>query len=174
MKFTEIKISSLKNGNHNFHFDLNSSFLADFSSMFFTNPKVAIEVDLNLSETMIKVELGLKGTLELICDRSDETFDFQVDEKVLHFFKIGEEDRELSDELEVISKERTAIDLDQLIFDTLALSVPTKKLHPRFQDAESDNDADGILVYSSESDEKEKSSTEDPRWQKLKELSSLQ
>lgn len=173
MKFTEIKISGLKNGNHNFHFDLDSSFLTEFSTIFFDQPKVSVDVNLNLTETMIKADLDLKGILELVCDRSDETFDFHINFKVLHFFKIGDEEKELSDELEVISKERISIDLDQLIYDSLALSIPAKKLHPRYNDIDDDSNSDGILIYSSESDKETDNSEEDPRWQKLKELSSL-
>ena len=174
MKFTEIKISGLKNGNHDFHFELNSSFLTEFSTLFFDQPKLVIDVVLNMSETMIKADLKLKGTVELICDRSDETFDYQIDNEVVHFFKLGEEEKELSDELEVISKERVAIDLDQLIYDTVALSIPAKKLHPRFGNEDFDSNEEGFLVYTSEKEEKIENETSDPRWSKLKELSSLQ
>ena len=86
MKFTEIKISGLKNGNHDFHFELNSSFLTEFSTLFFNQPRLVIDVVLNMSETMIKADLKLKGTVELICDRSDETFDYQI--KIFPFLKV--------------------------------------------------------------------------------------
>jgi len=174
LKFTEIKISGLKNGNHNFHFKLNSSFLSDFSTLFFDQPRLDVYVVLNMSETMIKTDLKVKGQVELVCDRSDETFDYQIDNEITHFFKIGEEDKELSDELEVISKERVALDLDQLIYDTVALSIPAKRLHPKFGIEDFDSDSDGFLVYTSQKEEKIESETSDPRWSKLKELSSLQ
>ena len=127
-----------------------------------------------MTETMIKADLKLKGVVELVCDRSDETFDFQINNDIIHFFKIGEEDKELSDELEVISKERIAIDLDQLIYDTVALSIPAKKLHPKFGVEEFDTDNEGFLVYTSGKAEEQANEKSDTIWSKLKELSSLQ
>ena len=112
--------------------------------------------------------------MELVCDRSDETFDFQIDEHVVHFFNFGEEEKELSDELEVITKERVEIDLDQLVYDIIALAVPVKKLHPRYLTEDDDSETEHTLIYSSEPIESPKQNETDPRWSKLKELSSLQ
>ena len=176
MKHTVIKISGLKNGSHNFHFDLNSSFLAEFSTAIFDRPNVAVDVRLSLSELMIKTQVTVKGTVELICDRSDEVFDFKIDELVEHYFNFGEEEKELTDELEVINKERVEIDLDQLVYDTLALAVPVKKLHPRFigEEDDLDSESEGKLIYTSDSQAQIENTEADPRWSKLKELSSLQ
>ncbi|MGI9543667.1 MAG: YceD family protein, partial [Cyclobacteriaceae bacterium] len=59
------------------------------------------------------------------------------------------------------------LDLSQYIYEFVALSVPMKKLHPRF-DGEPSEDA---LVYSS-SDEMQTTEQEatDPRWAALKKL----
>jgi uncharacterized metal-binding protein YceD (DUF177 family) len=95
-----------------------------------------------------------------------------VNESVIHFYKFGEEEKELSDEMEIISKERVFIDLDQLVYDTVALSSPSKKLHPRFQSENEDIETDGVIVYSSDlsGDETGPTETIDPIWEKLKDL----
>lgn len=173
MKFTEIKISGLKDGNHSFHFSLDTRFLEDFSRTFFDLPVLSVDIDLLISETMLKADVKIQGEVQLICDRSLDTFSHRIDESVTHFFKFGEEEKELSDELEVISKERVKIDIDQLVYDTVALSLPSKKLHPRFRsDDDQEGDDEGIIVYSSEPQEEEADKTDkvDPRWEKLKDL----
>ncbi len=121
---------------------------------------------------MIKAEIQIEGDVQLICDRSLDTFSHRVNESVIHFFKFGEESKELSDELELIVKEQVYIDVDQLVYDTVALSLPSKKLHPRFTEAVEENEEEGIIVYSSEADPEEagKTETTDPRWEKLKDL----
>ncbi len=165
-------MSGLRDGNHEFLFSLDSGFLTEFSRTFFDLPQLSVRVNLLTSETMIKADIKIEGKVELICDRSLDSFSHEVNESVIHFYKFGEEEKELSDELEIISKERVVIDLDQLIYDTVALSLPSKKLHPRFHAENVDEDTDGVMVYSSELSGEETGPTEtiDPIWEKLKDL----
>lgn len=170
MKFTEVKISGLKNGEHHFEFELNSSFLADYSNQFFDKPSIQVIGDLLLSETMIKADLSIDGTVELICDRSLEPFISPVSLQETHFFKFGSEEKELTDELEVISKERVSLDFDQLVYDLIALSIPGKKLHPKFAEDELEDDEDGKVIFTTFDPEELVETSPDPRWAKLKEL----
>ena len=165
-------MSGLKDGNHEFLFSLDSGFLEEFSRAFFDLPQLSVRVNLLTSETMIKADVKIEGKVELICDRSLDSFSHEMNESVTHFYKFGEEEKELSDELEIISKERVYIDLDQLIYDTVALSLPSKKLHPRFQLDNEDDETDGVIVYSSDLSGEETGPTEtiDPIWEKLKDL----
>lgn len=170
MKFTEVKISGLKNGEHHFTFDLNSSFLAPFSNQFFDNPSIQVEAHLVLSETMIKADLKLEGTIELVCDRSLEPFLSPVSIQETHFFKYGLEEKELTDELEVISKERISIDFDQLVYDLVALSVPGKKLHPRFAAEEAEDEEEGKVIFTTLRPNEVEETSPDPRWAKLTDI----
>ena len=165
-------MSGLRDGNHDFLFSLDSGFLTEFSRTFFDLPQLSVKVNLLTSETMIKADVKIEGKVELICDRSLDSFSHEIYESVIHFYKFGEEEKELSDELEIISKERVFIDLDQLIYDTVALSLPSKKLHPRFQLENGDEDTDGVIVYSSDLSGEETGPTETiaPIWEKLKDL----
>jgi len=171
MKFTEIKISGLREGTHLFQFSLDDQFSESFSTDFFTCPKLEIEVSLQTSDTIIRAELAIKGNVVLVCDRSLEEFAYPVVENVTHFFKYGEEEKELSDEIDMISQERISLDFDQLVYDIVALSLPQKKLHPRFSDDTAENDEEGLMVYSSGNSEGETENDEnDPRWDILKNL----
>lgn len=172
MHFTEIQISGLREGIHTFRFALDSRFSAAFSEEFFHNPKLDVVVNLNLSETMIQAQLEISGTVELICDRSMDHYSNSIQEKLTHFYKYGEEEAELSDEMEIISPERVHLNLDQLIYDTIALSIPQKKLHPRFRENEESEDGsiEGALVYSTENQSDQEENERDNRWDILKNL----
>lgn len=177
MKFTEIEIAGLSEGLHSFDFQLNDDFLQSFSQDFFSKPVLFISIRLEISELMIKALISIKGQVQLVCDRSLDEFSHPVSIQTSHFFNFGEEEVELSDELEVIARDRLKIDFDQLIYDLVALSIPGKKLHPRFQ-ADDFNEAEehqeGEIIFStSDKDEPETiDSNLDPRWSKLKELNS--
>lgn len=172
MKFTEIKLSGLTDGPHSFGFQLDEGFLGDFSTAFFSKPNLSVSVRLLVGETMLKAQVSIEGTVCLICDRSLEEFNHPLLLNISHFFNFGDEEMELSDELDVISKDRVTIDFDQLVYDTVALSLPGKKLHPRLQVEELENDLEGEIIFSTLPEEStvEIEKTIDPRWAKLKEI----
>jgi uncharacterized metal-binding protein YceD (DUF177 family) len=115
------------------------------------------------------------GSVELICDRTLEPFDFPLDIEQKLILKYGEADEELTDEIEIISRNTQQINVAQYIYEFIGLAIPMKKLHPTLALADYQENEEGILVYSSETsgpeDEKE-SSTEatDPRFDILKKL----
>ena len=171
MKFTEIQISGLREGSHSFQFLLDSRFSDAFSADFFSEPSLKADVRLDTSETMLKAEIQITGSVELECDRSLEKFRTNVSEKVIHFYKFGEEEQELSDELDVISPERVHLDFDQLIYDTVALSLPQKKIHPDLlTEEDADEAAEGHLIYTSAAEIEEDNEKRDSRWDILKNL----
>lgn len=173
MKFTEIEIVGLSEGSHSFDFQLDAKFLEKFSTDFFNQPKLNVHIMLDISETMIKADISIQGQVNLTCDRSLDEFEHLISLQVRHFFNFGENETELSDELEVISRDKLSIDFDQLIYDSVALSLPGKKLHPRFGDEDNES-PEGQLIFSTKADNEAVENEEiiDPRWSKLKELNS--
>lgn len=167
MKFTEIKISGLKEGTHAFEFSLDNAFLDVFSRNLFDKPELHVQIGLLLTEHMITAQVQVSGSVELTCDRSLDLFREPIRVSATHYFKFGEEEQELSDELDVISKERVSLDFDQLVYDIVALSIPGRHLHPRFREEE-EAEGEGTLVYQSEPSDQTNETKPDPRWDLLK------
>lgn len=167
MKFTEIKISALREGIHSFEFRLDDAFSEAFSRDLFDKPRLEVNLDLEITDRMLTARLRISGSVEVVCDRSLDTYREPVDASVRHFFRYGEEEQELSDEMDIISKERIAIDFDQLVYDTVALSLPGRRLHPRYS-TEAEPEGEGLMVYRSSAEESSREGESDPRWEKLK------
>jgi uncharacterized metal-binding protein YceD (DUF177 family) len=86
-------------------------------------------------------------------------------------FKYGEEEAELSDEIIIINRDRVSLELGQYMYEFISLSIPIKKVHPKFQDDEDDDDdSEGKLIYSSETEISDEEKEVDPRWEILKKL----
>jgi uncharacterized metal-binding protein YceD (DUF177 family) len=153
---------------HHFSFSLDDEFLQHYGQGFLPSGQFSAEIVLDKHETFIEADFKIEGTTKLTCDRSLEVFDFPIhlEKKVL--FKYGEEDAELTDEIIIISRERTSLDLGQLIYEFIALSIPIKKLHPKFQDK--DDEGEGTMIYSSATDDETDEEEVDPIWEKLKKL----
>lgn len=121
------------------------------------------------TEHFIRAEFHLNAVVELICDRSLDSFDHEVDQDFEVLFKAEEveESADVNGSVRNYSDGGNAIDLSQDIMDTILLNLPTKKLHPRFLD-EDGNPTEFTEQSFGEAPEEEE--TIDPRWEKLKDL----
>jgi uncharacterized metal-binding protein YceD (DUF177 family) len=83
--------------------------------------------------------------------------------------KFGEEFNDDSDEILIIPQNSYQLDVSQLIYEMIVLSMPIKKVHPGIEDGTLDS---GMLKKLKEFTDKEQKESIDPRWEKLKELQS--
>jgi len=167
-----VNIIGLSNRVHTFNYQFSDEFFARYGTNLVSGGKFNAELVLDKHETFIEAEFKINGQAGLICDRSLDPFDFPVtiDKKVV--FKYGEEEKELSDEILLITRDTTSIDLGQLMYEYIVLEVPMRKLHPRFRDEEAeDENEEGKVIYSSSTDENDSEEEQiDPRWEQLKKL----
>ena len=171
MKLFGVNIVGLSFSKHEVDFDLGVSFFKQYGTDVVSEGSLKAQIELDKHETFIEATFKIEGTLQLTCDRSLETFTFplNINEKLV--YKYGDEDREISEDVMMIHRDTATLDLGQPMYEFIVLAVPMKKLHPRFQDEEeSEDDAEGKLVYSSSSETTEDDSTVDPRWEALKKL----
>lgn len=161
---------------HTYNFTLDApSFFSLFEDSIIQKGLLEANVDLEKTALHIRMNFSIKGTIELICDRSLDAFDFPIDCVHPLIFKYSEEEGEITEEIIGIKRETTKINIAQYIYEFINLEVPIKKLHPRFQDAEDQNDSDGIMIYSTETESEENNDSPsedliDPRWLALKSL----
>ncbi len=163
-----IDIYKLSDGLHNYQFEIGNSFFEAIEDSLIKKGKGVVEVELTKNDSFIKLDFDIKATLELTCDRSLDLFDFDIDGNHSMIFKYGEEDQEIDDEVVVITRNKQRINVAQYIYEFIGIEVPMKKLHPRYEDTDGEDE----LVYSSKKTEKETKEDEpiDPRWEKLKGL----
>lgn len=167
-----VNIIGLSNKAHQFQYEVGEVFFRQYGTDLINNGQFHVDVELNKHETFIEADFKIKGTATLICDRSLEPFDYPIKSKHKLLFKFGEADQEISDEIIMINRETATLELGQYIYEFIALAVPMKKLHPRFEaeENEQENEA-GKIVYTSESKEEPKEDEPtDPRWNILKKL----
>lgn len=167
MKAFSVDIVGLGNKVHEYEFKVDEQFFKHYGTELIEKGRLETAIKLDKRETMIEAHFNISGTVQLICDRSLEAFDHPVNVDKMVVFKYGHQEVELSDEIILITHETPQIDLGQFIYEFVALEVPMKKLHPRFQN-EATEEGDTI-IYRSELSKDEQSET-DPRWDALKKL----
>jgi uncharacterized protein len=161
-----INILGLSKKEHSFDFHLGETFFTQYGKEVVSGGEFEAKVILNKRETLIEADFTVQGKTHLICDRSLDPFDFpmEIDKKVI--FKFGEKAEEISDEIIVIPHDQDVLDVGQLMYEFIVLEVPIKKIHPRFEDDDEEENEEGKLIYQTEKDEE----AIDPRWEVLKKL----
>lgn len=127
----DIKIQSLSNNEHKFRFEFNQD-LFDFFSQEneIINTKGICEVSLIKSDLMLDVKFSIDGQTDLICDRTLKKFTYSLNSNKKILFKFGEEDQELSEEMVVIDRNKSKINMGKFIYEFFILELPVKRLHP--------------------------------------------
>ncbi|MDR6922182.1 MULTISPECIES: DUF177 domain-containing protein [Chryseobacterium] len=165
----DVSFSGLKNGKHEFKFEIDKTFFQLFDTeQEFTNPKIEVNILLEKHTTFLEFEIKVHGTVELICDITNEEFDHPIENHIKVLVKFGEEYDDSEEDVITIPAGDHAFNAAQLIYENVQLSIPMKKLSPNV----SDEDLELLDQFSpkdiEEAEEEEHES--DPRWDALKKL----
>jgi uncharacterized metal-binding protein YceD (DUF177 family) len=173
-----IDIYGLEDKQYDYDMESGDAFFEELEQDLIEQGHFKTHVVLTKSATMLQLRFHTEGSVRLICDRSLEPFDEPVlsDERLI--LKFGDHDEELTDEIEIISRNTNRINVARYIFEFIALSLPVKKIHPDLRNdggEEENDDTESVLVYSSSAanDTAEEQETTDPRWEALKKLKGL-
>lgn len=149
--------------------DGGAEFFNHFKVEAIENGTFQADIELTKSETMINLVFKLEGSLNLVCDRSLEEFDFPFSSEDSVILKFGDHDEELADGIRIINRNSQQINVGQDLYELISLSVPMKKLHPKFLNEDPEN-TDGFVVYSTISEEPKEVKIIDQRWAILNKL----
>lgn len=174
LKEFQVKILGLPVGQYHYSLPVTDAFFGAFEHSLVQKGKLTAEVSLDKSETLIRARFAITGTIELESDRSLELFDHPVSIVEELMYKFGDENREISEEMQQIAWETFALDLSQPIYEFLMLAVPMRKLKPEEEEEPEGGigDAERRLVYRSEDEnpEPEGNPEPDPQWEALRKL----
>jgi uncharacterized metal-binding protein YceD (DUF177 family) len=166
-----IDIINLKNQEYQYEFRIGPSFFIHFEGSEIEKSSLDCLIVLRKAEGFIEAKFHIHGKIELECDRSLEKFhhSLHLDKRIV--YKFGEEDREIDDEVELISQNRSSLDMSKYIYEFISMGIPMKKLHPRYKNEDQDYEED--LYYTSTDDNAQQEDDKgeiDPRWEALKKL----
>ncbi len=188
MKFLrsfDIDVIKFKEGVHEIDFSIEDNFFQQFEDNDIVEKGgLTVRVIMNKGANLIEMSFHIVGTVRLTCDRSLEEFDYPIDTTQEIIYKYGSEEKEIDEDVYMITRDTPSVNVAQLIYEFIILSLPAKKIHPDYRNELDDEDleAEGGYVYlddSFESDEERAEENEsgeneneiaDPRWEMLKKL----
>ncbi len=166
-----IEFKGLKEGLHEFDFEVDNKFFEHFEGSLVEKGEVKIVVLMEKRSTFIQLQLKINGGVELTCDRCLEKYKQEITNEAELFIKFGEETFDEDENVIWILPEEHAINLTQPIYEYVSLSIPLRHIHPKNKNGKRECDPKMLkkLKKYTHSKTEEKGST-DPRWDALKKL----
>jgi len=168
-----IEFKGLKEGLHDYEFEVNNSFFEHFREGLVEEGEVIIKVQLEKRSAFLKLNFAVSGWLQLVCDRCLENYQQDVELETELFVKFGEEKEfDEGDNVIWVLPEEHVLDLAQLIYEYVALSIPLRHVHPNEEGENSCNREmlEKIEIYTHSEEDDEEDDEIDPRWAALKNL----
>lgn len=167
----EVVFSGLKNGKHEFQFEINKAFFELFETeQEFTNPRITADILMDKHTTFLEFWIKTSGLVTLVCDITNEEFDYPIENEIKVLVKFGEEYDDSNEEVITIPETDHAFNVAQLIYEDVILSIPMKKISPNVDE----EDLEILDKYSpketEEANDESSEETVDPRWEALKKL----
>ncbi|ASE62895.1 DUF177 domain-containing protein [Chryseobacterium indologenes] len=165
----DVSFSGLKNGKHEFKFEIDKTFFQLFDTeQEFTNPRIEVAVLLDKHTTFLEFEIKIKGDVELVCDITNENFDYPIENEIKILVNFGEEYDDSNEDVITIPTSDHAFNVAHLIYENVMLSIPMKKISPNV----SDEDLKILDQFSPQEieEEEEREHESDPRWDALRKL----
>ena len=162
-----IPFEGLSVGNHQFVFDVNQLFFEEIAYSELKNGNVSVRLDFEKQDNMLVLQFLIKGRVEVVCDRCTDEFDFPIEGEYRLLIQFGDHFVEETDELIVIPRSESEINLAPFIYEYICLMLPIQRIHP--------NDKNGRSMCNPEMLEKLNELSfsikqVDPRWDVLKKL----
>ena len=169
LKLFTIQYVGLKEGEHQFDYDINQSFFDHFDFDDFNNIDAAISLNFVKKSTLMELHFVLSGIINVNCDLTNEPYNEPLEGVFDLVVKFGQNYNDENEEILILPYGEYEINVAQYIYELIVLSIPSKRVHPGIKDGTLKSDILDRLNDLSSSSPIEKDET-DPRWDKLKKL----
>lgn len=172
LKTFTIPFVGLKLGKHQFEYKLDKTFFDFFEYQDFNNADIAVDLELNKKTTLLELHFEISGSVNVNCDLTNEPYNQDIRNSFDLVVKFGDDYNDEEIDLLIIPHGEYEVNVQQYIYETIVLTVPSKLIHPGVEDGTLDSEILEKLEELSPKEKQEKEDNEeiDPRWNTLKKL----
>lgn len=158
-----IPFTGLKDGQHEFHYELGKAFFEAAGEEEFEGGEVAVKVVLDKTPMLLVAHIHVEGPVQVVCDHCNTSMQLPLKGDQRQIFQLTGEDDVDDDELVMLDAKAHTINLTHYIYECLRLALPARHVHPTGQ---CDPEVDAVLGILAVEHEP----VPDPRWDALKQL----
>jgi uncharacterized metal-binding protein YceD (DUF177 family) len=174
MKEFTIPFVGLKLGKHSFSFEITKTFFNHFEYEDFNESNINLDVVLDKKSTLLEITLSYRGFVNVYCDVTNEPYNQDVSGDYHFVVKFGNEYNSDNEDLLIIPHGSYEVNIQQYIYESIILGLPTRQVHPGVKDGTLKSDIldklEELSLKEEESKDSKKSEKTDPRWDTLKKL----
>ena len=172
LKEFTIPFVGLKLGKHLFEYKIEKAFFEYFEYEEFNDVNVAVNLILDKKSTLLELNFKISGFVNVNCDVTNEPYNQPIQNEFDLVVKFGDEYNDEEPDILIVTHGTYEINIQQYIYEIIALAVPIKRIHPGVEDGTLDSDILKKLEELSPKLKEEKEIEEDidPRWNTLKKL----
>lgn len=175
-------------GTQTFEYHLGKQFFVNMESADIHDADLTVSLTVDHKGELYNLDFQIEGTVTLICDRCLDDLIFPIATSYAISVKYGEDYNDDSDDLLVIPESDSYLNVAYMIYDTVALAVPIKHVHPlgkcnrqmsamlkkhraRVNDEDAELENDLIDEIDNIDAAESANAPSDPRWDALRKLS---
>jgi uncharacterized protein len=159
-KHFSIPYLGLKAGLHEFKFEIDNTFFQHFESSPISEGSFKISLEVDKRPDFGVMELRCLGQVVVTCERCLNPFSLPQDTEATIHIKYGEENID-DDEVIYITHDTSHLNVAQIIYEIIVVSLPMLKMHEDEQDCDPE-----VIKRMKKSDLNE--NTGNPFWESLK------
>ncbi|MCI2229255.1 DUF177 domain-containing protein [Polaribacter sp. MSW13] len=169
LKQFNIPFVGLKEGIHLFDYTIDNKFFEAFNYDEFNSSSIKVSLKFVKKSTLFELLFSATGTVEVPCDITNELYYQEIETEMPLVIKFGPEYNDDNEEILILPHEAFQLNVSQLVYESIVLAIPSKRIHPKVLDGTMESEA---LKKLRELEVKEEKTAEeaDPRWDKLKSL----
>jgi len=165
-----IQFVGLKIGEHCFEYKIDNKFFESFEYEEFNEVNVDVNIILVKKTTLLELNFKATGTVNVFCDLTNEPYNQEIENEFDLVVNFGEEFNDENEEILILPHGEYEINIAQYIYELIALSIPSRRLHPGIKDGTLKSEILDKLEELSPNGLEQKREDIDPRWNTLKKL----
>ena len=166
LKEFNIPFVGLKEGKHLFQYKVDNTFFELYNYNEFEKSSINVTLEFVKKSTLFELEFTASGTVNVPCDVTNEYFDLEITATLPLVVKFGQEYNDENEEILILPHEVYQFSVAQFIYEMIVLGIPNKRVHPKVLDGTMETE----VLEQLETKEEKTVETTDPRWDKLKNL----
>ncbi len=167
----KLALKGMPAGNQQFSYLVDTEFFSKMESADIHAGNVSVELNVKHEGDIFDLSFLMNGEIIISCDRCLDDMPLNVDTDYHLVVKYGEDYNDESDETLIIPESFNDLDLSSIIYDTIALTIPLKHIHPEGEcNAEMTAQLNRHMASISDSEPDSEEVKTDPRWDALRSL----
>ncbi len=154
-------------GRHEFVFQVNDSFFANFENSEIRKGDFKVEVGLQKQAIMLVMTFKIKGKAMVECDRCGDECELKIEGEQSLIVKLDGGVEEEGDEIVMLSSSASELEISPFIYEFIILSLPLKRMHTG---KKGKNACNAEVIRKLEEIAVHTEKQEDPRWNDLKNI----